>query len=189
MTEPQTAESIASLTAAVERLEATVAKIAGFAADDDEWEWVECDGDGVWAPLRPRDGAEPLRAEILVSLSIGQVQQIPFETDTQYRDVYPCLVRTIRDWNVTALNLMTGEYEKIIPPSLGGESSLEAVRLGVKNGPMILNWLIFSVKFLHLRNRFPKSLQSAEDGAESPSASDSASQEPDPSPSNRTTST
>lgn len=121
--------------------------IGGFVPADEEWVWVECDGEAPWQRLKAKDGAEPLRAEVLVSLTNAQVAKIPTEDGTPYSALWPFLVRTVRAWNVKALDLATGEYLPVPPPTEGGIESLQNVH------GMITEWLAFVVKFARLRDR------------------------------------
>lgn len=135
----QLAEHVGQLTTAVER-------IGGYAAQE-EWTWVECDGEGIWATLAPREGADPLRIECRSDLLIGDVERIPIESGTPMRDVWRAISPYIRAWNIRALNTVTGEWEDVPPPRAMGPDAFKYVK------PLAAEWMAFVLKFATMRER------------------------------------
>lgn len=147
-------------------------QVGGFAPEE-EWRWVQCDGQGIWKPLAPRNGATPFRAEILVSLTIAEAERIPTDTGTTLADIWPHLVGRVRAWNVRAANVVTGEWEDVPPPIEGGVESLRAAH------SMITEWLAWMLKYPGLRDAsLPKDATPPDDGPGP--TSDSGSSSPTP---------
>ena len=184
MTDTQTAPEIAQLTDHVAALTAAVERIGGYAAEE-EWGWVACDGDGIWAKLKPREGAEPLKIECRTDLLIGEVEAIPIEAGTQMRDVWRAIAPHIRAWNVKALNTETGTWEGVPPPRVMGPDAFKYVK------PLAAEWMAFVIKFARLRDiAHPKDDTPSSPTPKPPNANASASSAPAKrSPKNRTATT
>lgn len=166
------ADSVAALTAQVAALAAAVDRIGGYAAQE-EWAWVECDGEGIWAPLAPRAGADPLRIECRSDLLIGEVEAIPIEPGTPMRDVWRAIAPHVRAWNVRAVDATTGEWADVPPPRMMGPDAFRYVK------PLAAEWMAFVVKFARLRDAaHPKDARPTAGTPSRPSGSDSASSPP-----------
>lgn len=165
-----TTEAVAQLTDQVAALTAAVERIGGYAARE-EWAWVECDGDGIWERLAPRDGAEPLRIECRTDLLVGEVETIPIEPGTPMRDIWAAIAPHIRAWNVKARDTRTGAWEDVPPPRVMGADAFKHVK------PLAAEWMAFVIKFARLRDlAYPKdgSGSSGTPSAPSAPASDSS---------------
>ena len=172
MTDATTAEAVAQLTDQVAALTAAVQQIGGYAPTE-EWAWIECDGADLWAPLAPREGAEPLRIECRTDLLNYEVEAIPIEPGTLLRDIWRSLTPHIRAWNVRALNTTSGEWEDVPPPRVMGPDAFKYVK------PLACEWMAFVVKYARLREAAHrgKGLDSAPT-PKPPNASASASSSP-----------
>lgn len=150
MSDTQTAGPIAQLSEQVAALTDAVQRIGGYAGSE-EWDWVECHGEEPWQRLAPREGAEPLRAEIRTDLLNYEVEAIPIESGTPMRDVWKAIAPHIRDWNVRALNTETGEWNAVPAPRVMGIDAFRYVK------PLAAEWMAFVVKFARLRDiAYPK---------------------------------
>jgi hypothetical protein len=107
---------------------------------DANWVVLECD----WPGLKPREGFKPLWAEFDTSLTFAEAMAIPDPFNTPFGELYPHIVPRIRAWNCIRRNAETGETEPVPPPSEIGIEAFQFVR------PMMMAWLGFTLKTLHL---------------------------------------
>ena len=128
---------------------------------DADWIRVTCD----WPQLQPRDGFQPLWAEIDASLTFREALAIPLETGTPMKDIYPHILHRVRAWNAREYNAVTGEMEPVPPPSEIGMDALMRVR------PIVAEWLALTIKTTSLHggpNRKNETTPSG-DGRDGPS--------------------
>lgn len=138
----------------------------GFISDIETREAV-CD------TVTPREGAEPFRVTIQTGLTFRQLQAIPLEGDTLWRELHEAIYRYVLDWNALWLNPDTGEYERLIPPAQAGPGQFEAINNN------LVAWLGWELKIGHLRGRdLPKDVKPSASTPESANAEGSNSPPP-----------
>lgn len=108
-----------------------------------EWVWIDCDWDG----LKPRDGAQPLRAEFSTALTVRQAMSLPnpFAAGVTIQEISDAVSPHIRAWNVTAVNLKTGAVEPVPPPAEIGIEAFKDTR------PAVAAWCGFILMQLHVQ--------------------------------------
>jgi hypothetical protein len=115
--------------------------IPGF-LHTDEWVWIDCEDPS----LTPREGAQPLRAEFYVGLTVGEAMALPnpFNGGTTVQQVADAAAPFVRAWNLTAIDRATGEVTPVPPPIEGGFESFKQARPGVAS------WCVWSLIQLHV---------------------------------------
>lgn len=111
---------------------------------DADWIRVECDGAEPWGRLKPRDGAEPLWAEIDATLTIKEALSIPLGKGKPLMGVIPHLVTRVRAWNVREFDAEAGAYVPVPPPSEIGADAFTRCR------PQVIEWLAFTLQDMSL---------------------------------------
>jgi hypothetical protein len=105
------------------------------------WIKVVCDWDG----LAPREGAEPLWAEIDASLTFNEARRIPNPFETPYAELAKHVGPRVRAWNARMVDAETGNLVPAPPPSEKGMDAFWDVNV------YILVWLAFTLRTLHLQ--------------------------------------
>lgn len=95
-----------------------------------------------WCELA-REGRDPLRARVR-SLSIGEVERIPYSKDTQFQEAFQAIAPYVVEWNLTAENLTTGKEEDVPAPAEAGWETLTLLN----HAEAI--WIINQVRHGHL---------------------------------------
>lgn len=133
---------------------------------------------GTWSP----EGEEPFRATIVTSLSFGEIEAIPLNSDATYEQLFPTIAPFVVAWNAMGRNAETGEYEPLPAPADAGPEVLRKVE------PMVSIFLAAKLRKVHLEVVEGRPLGSKPAGStpDGPSASDSDSAPPESSPSDPT---
>lgn len=101
---------------------------------------IECD----WPGLAPLEGCAPLWAELNATLTFADSEQIPDPWQTTFGELYRYVCPHVRAWNARGIDRESGELRPVPPPAEIGPDAFRVVR------PLILVWLAFTLKTLHL---------------------------------------
>lgn len=104
------------------------------------WIRVVCE----WEGLAPREGTEPLWAEIDASLTFNEAMRIPNPFETPYVELAAHVAPRVRAWNARMVDPATGELVPAPTPSETGMQAFYDVNIH------ILVWLAFTLRTLHI---------------------------------------
>lgn len=109
--------------------------------------------------LEPEEGAEPLRATVVSSLTFDQLDAIPnpiFKDDDDRlfyrhtRELREAIAPFVLAWNCLAIDRESGQPVPLPPPAESGPDILRAV------APEVAVWLGHELRLIHVSGRDPK---------------------------------
>lgn len=103
--------------------------------------------EAVCETVTAREGAEPFRVTLQTGLTFRQLQAIPLDGESTWKELHDAIWRYVLDWNALWLNPESGEYERLIPPAQAGPGQFEAINNN------LVAWLGWELKIGHLRAR------------------------------------
>lgn len=82
----------------------------------------------------------PLSVLIQNNVTFDQIEAIPYGEGVEYDQIERALAPYVKRWNVTAINVETGEREPVPPPAEAGPDALKVL------SAVELEWLAIRIK-------------------------------------------